>query len=141
MVILNPISHNSKPMPETASEIKTILVVEDDKALNKAIVLKLNKHGFNVITVFNAETALKALEENASIVLIWLDVLLPGMNGFNFLELIRKNPKYNDKKVVVVSVSGGEDSRQKALKLGAVDYIDKSAYDLDTLVSKVTSLI
>lgn len=128
-------------MPETASDVKTILVVEDDKALNKAIVLKLNKHGFNVITMFNAETALKALEENRSIVLIWLDVLLPGMNGFNFLQLIRQNPKYNNKKVVVVSVSGGEESREKALKFGAVDYIDKSAYDLDTLVSKVTSLI
>ncbi|MDO8572282.1 MAG: response regulator [bacterium] len=128
-------------MIEKSTEVKTILVVEDDVALNKAIVLKLNKRGYTIATTFNAEDAFKVLEENNSVVLIWLDILLPGMNGLNFLELMRKNPLYKDKKVIVVSVSGGDDSKKRALELGAVDYLVKSAYDLDTLVSKVVSYI
>ena len=65
--------------------MKTILVVEDDKALNQAVVLKLKRKGYNPVSVFTAEDAMKVLEEGADkIDFIWLDILLPGMSGLDF---------------------------------------------------------
>lgn len=120
-----------------SSQRSKILVVEDDKALNKAIVLKLKKHGYSIVSVFNAEDGLAALREQQDIKLIWLDVLLPGMNGFSFLELVKSDPELREKKVVIVSVSGGREASEKARAMGAADYLLKSAYDLDELIAKV----
>ena len=89
---------------------KTILLIEDDVALNRAIVLKLEQNGHHVISVMRAEDAFEVLKsEHSAIDIIWLDLLLPGMNGIDFLAEIRKNPEYKDMKVVICSVSGREE--------------------------------
>lgn len=120
---------------------KTILVVEDDKALNQAVVLKLNKKGYNPISVFTAEEAMKVLEASADkIDFIWLDILLPGMSGLDFLKLVRENQnqKIKDKKVAIVSVSGGYEKQKEAKDLGVVDYIIKSNYNLNDIIEMVS---
>ena len=119
--------------------MKTILVVEDDKALNQAVVLKLKRKGYNPVSVFTAEDAMKVLEEGADkIDFIWLDILLPGMSGLDFLRLIRENQKLKDKKVAIVSVSGGDDKQKEAKGLGVVDYIIKSNYNLNDIIEMVS---
>ena len=118
----------------------TILLVEDDKALNRAVMFKLEQKGHKVISTMRAEDALDILKkESEHIDIIWLDILLPGMNGIEFLEEIRKREEGKDKKVVVCSVSGRADSKGVAYELGVVDYLVKSDYDLNTLVEKVVS--
>lgn len=118
---------------------RTILVVEDDKALNQAVVLKLKKKGYNPVSVFTAEDAMKVLEDGADkIDFIWLDILLPGMNGLDFLKLIRENQRLKDKKVAIVSVSGGDDKQKEAKDLGVVDYIIKSNYNLNDIIEMVS---
>lgn len=119
---------------------KKILIVEDEKALNEAIRLKLAKMGIKPIPAFSAEEAFEILKKEDKPDLIWLDVLLPGMNGINFLEAVRKDPKYKDVKAVIVSVSGGVEKKEKAEKLGILDYIVKSNYPIETIVNKVGSL-
>jgi CheY-like chemotaxis protein len=119
-----------------------VLLVEDDKALNRAVVFKLEQQGHKVISTFRAEDALEVLQgdaKNADI--IWLDLLLPGMNGIEFLAEIRKDPTLKDKKVVICSVSGRQESKSIAHELGVVDYLVKSDYALNDLVSKVVSYI
>lgn len=119
--------------------IKTILVVEDDKALNQAVVLKLKKRGYNPVSVFTAEDAMKVLENGASkIDFIWLDLLLPGMSGMDFLRLVREDQKLKDKKVAIVSVSGGYEKQKEAKDLGVVDYIIKSNYNLNDIIEMVS---
>lgn len=119
---------------------KTILLLEDDTALNRAIVLKLGQKGHHVISTVRAEEALSILNaEHPPINIIWLDLLLPGMNGIEFLSEVRKNPKYKDIKVVICSVSGREESKGIARELGVLDYLVKSDYELDTLTEKVLS--
>lgn len=119
---------------------KTILLLEDDVALNRAIMLKLEQKGHNVISTMRAEDALEVLDsEHPTIDIIWLDLLLPGMNGIDFLAEIRKNPEYKDIKVVICSVSGREESKSIARGLGVVDYFVKSDYDISTLVDNVLS--
>lgn len=126
-------------MPEEIKQ-KTILLLEDDLALNRAVKFKLEQKGDRVISMFRAEDALKALEsEKDSVDIVWLDLRLPGMNGINFLEEIRKNEESKNLKVVVCSVSDKEETKSVALGLGAVDYLVKSDYDLNVLVDKVLS--
>ena len=117
---------------------KTILLLEDDMALNRAIMLKLEQKGHNVISTMRAEEALEVLNsEHPAIDVVWLDLLLPGMNGIEFLAEVRKNSDYKDLKVVICSVSGREESKAIARELGVSDYLVKSDYQLDTLVGKV----
>lgn len=127
-------------MPNQPQNSKTILLLEDDKALNHAIVLKLKQKGHRVISTTRAEEALALLNaEHPDIFIIWLDLLLPGMSGMEFLASLRKNEEYKNLKVVICSVSGNEESRGIARKLGVADYLVKSDYSLDALADKVLS--
>ena len=125
---------------EQKTKPRTVLLLEDDTALNRAIVLKLEQKGHNVISTLRAEDALEVLKsQHPNIDVVWLDLLLPGMNGIEFLAEVRKNPDYKDIKVVICSVSGREESKVIARELGVSDYLVKSDYELDTLAEKVLS--
>lgn len=125
---------------ETTAQSKTVLLIEDDKALNRAVVFKLKQQGHKVISVERAEDALIALKDHyAEINVIWLDILLPGMSGIEFLVAMRKVPEYKDIKVVICSVSGRDESRALARELGVLDYLVKSDYDLSELINKILS--
>jgi CheY-like chemotaxis protein len=125
---------------EKQKKNKTILLLEDDVALNRAIVLKLEKKGHHVISTLRAEDALEVLKsKHPDIDVVWLDLLLPGMNGIEFLAEVRKNPEYKDINVVICSVSGREESKAIARELGVSDYLIKSDYELETLAEKVLS--
>ena len=125
---------------EQKTKPKIVLLLEDDTALNRAIVLKLEQKGHNVISTLRAEDALEVLKsQHPNIDVVWLDLLLPGMNGMEFLAEVRKNPDYKDIKVVICSVLGREESKVIARELGVSDYLVKSDYELDTLAEKVLS--
>lgn len=115
---------------------KTILVVEDEQALQEAIKLKLQKEGINVVTASSGEDAVGYLKKEKPN-LVWLDVLLPGMNGLEVLRKIREDFKMKDLPVVVISVSAGQEKIKQALSLGAADYIVKSGYNLIEIINKV----
>lgn len=115
---------------------KTILVVEDEKPLSDAIKRKLEKQGHTVIQALRAEDAIEILKLKKPD-FIWLDFLLPGMNGMEFLEKIKSEKDTSSVPVVMVSVSGGSDNIEKALSLGASDYIVKSQFPLDKIIEKV----
>lgn len=118
---------------------KTVLLVEDDKALNHAATFKLEQKGHKVISATRAEDAFQLLRDNPQIDIIWLDLLLPGMNGIDFLKMLRKEPGLKDKKVVICSVSGRSDDTELLRELGVIEYLVKSNYDISDLVDKVIS--
>lgn len=120
--------------------MKTILIIEDERPLGEAIKMKLEKRGYNVIHVTLAEDGMELLKKQP-VDLIWLDLRLPGMDGLKFLELIRKDEKMKDNKVVIVSVSGTFDTKERAAELGAIDYIMKSEYKLDEIIARVAEKI
>ena len=94
-------------------------------------------HSIEQLSLSSSKMVIKS--EHSAIDIIWLDLLLPGMNGIDFLAEIRKNPEYKDMKVVICSVSGREESKDIARELGIVDYLVKSDYDINALVKKVSS--
>ena len=121
-------------------ENKKILVVEDEKTLCEAIKIKLDKKGVKNYIVNSAEEAIEFLK-NDGIDLIWLDIRLPKMNGLEFLKLIKSNPQWKDKKVVIVSVSGSYEMMEKAKDYGAIDYIVKSELTLDNIINRVIAVV
>ena len=118
---------------------KNILVVEDDKSLSRIIVMKLKSAGYDVLLAENAEKGFEFLEKSIPD-MIWLDVYLPGMDGFEFLTNLRSNDATKDIKVVSVSVSGSNRKAELAEKLGVSDYFVKSNYRIEELIELVTKI-
>lgn len=113
---------------------KKILIVEDEKPLGNALVLKLNFAGFETVLVHDGNTAISTLARS-HFDLILLDLLLPEKNGFTVLEELKKL-KINIPIIISSNLSQPEDIR-RAEELGARDYFVKSNITLADIVEKV----
>ena len=120
---------------EQTTETKRVLVIEDEPALREAIKFKLERRGIMVDAVETGEAGLLMLATKVPD-LVWLDMLLPGINGIEVMKRIRATPGLQNLKVIVVSVSGGEERIKEMFKLGALDYIVKSNYSIDEIIAK-----
>src|SRR3989304_5252314 len=119
---------------------KSILVVEDEPALLEAVKLKLVKLEFDALTATTGEEALTTLSQKKPN-LVWLDVLLPGMNGLEVLRKIREKTETKDLPVVIVSVSASPEKIKQAFALNVLDYIVKSEFTIDAIIKKVQGLV
>jgi len=115
---------------------KKVLIIEDDKFLLKACVIKFKKEGINVITATDGVAGLELAKKEIP-VLILLDLLLPRMNGFEFLKKIKSDEQTKDIPVLITSVLGQKTDQEKAISLGAEDYFIKANYKLEEIVGKV----
>lgn len=82
--------------------IKNILIIEDDESLNEALVDKLREEGFNTSTAFNGEDGLAlAIQEHPDVIL--LDLLMPIMDGYAFMESLRKDTWGSEARVIILT--------------------------------------
>lgn len=100
---------------------KKILVVDDEKGLVRIIRLNLEHDGFDVVEANNGAQALDKLR-TALPDLILLDVMMPDIDGFTVLKMIRE---IGNTPVIMLTAKGEEDDRVKGLELGADDYVNK----------------
>lgn len=115
---------------------KTILTVEDDQALRKAIVTKLTNEGFKVIAAGSgAEGVRLALKEHPDLIL--MDIGLPEMNGHEAMKEIRKDPWGKDAKVIFLSALDDATNVFKAVESQSKEYLIKPHTSLKKLVSEV----
>lgn len=121
-------------------EKKFILVVEDDKFLRELIVRKLTAEGFEVNNAVDSEAAFAILKERTPQIIL-LDLILPGIDGFEILTRIKADPKSKDVPVVVLSNLGQKEDIKKAMALGARDFMVKANFTLDEITLKVRSII
>lgn len=113
---------------------KKIIIVEDEKPMANALVLKLSNSGFEAIAVSDGKEALVELKKNKYDLML-LDLMMPKMGGFEVLENLKKN---NNKMPVIISTNlSQEHDIKKAKDLGAIDYFVKS----DTSINKVIEQI
>lgn len=119
---------------------KRIAIIEDDDFLRGLAVGKLEKAGYTVLTAGNGDDGLKMVEKEKPDLLI-LDLLLPGMSGFDVLAAIRKDAGIANLKVVVFSNLGEEADIKRCTDLGVKDYLVKANFTLDELVEKINSVL
>ena len=122
----------------TEMKNKKILVVEDKKPLSEAIKFKLERQGMTALISNSAEEAMDILKKE-SVDLIWLDLKLPKINGIEFLKIIRDNPDWKDKKVIIVSASGSDEMKERAKAMGILDYIVKNEMKLNDIIKNVAN--
>ena len=113
-----------------------ILLLEDDKSLNRGISFKLKKEGFEVETAFCIEEA-KNIFENNKIDLIITDIGLPDGSGFDFCEEIRK---ISNVYIIMLTALDEEFNAVMGYEIGADDYVTKP-FSLAILVSKVKAFM
>jgi CheY-like chemotaxis protein len=116
-----------------------ILLVEDDTFFQRFYALKLTERKFAVTVASNGEEALH-YTKSRHFDLILLDLIMPKVDGFMFLEVRKKDPTLFRIPVIVFSTLGQEQDMTKAKNLGANEYINKSFLDLEALVSKIQAL-
>lgn len=109
-----------------------ILWVEDDLALASLFIVRMQMEGFIVHHCEDGEAGLEALKEFTPD-LVLLDLMVPGLSGFDVLETIRNTPGMQPK-IVVLSAMGQQEDKDRALKLGADDYLVKSQLSLDDIM-------
>ncbi len=125
-------------MPKT--EKKVMLIVEDDEVLLRALYLLFHKGEYTTASATDGDTALKMTQRLKPNVVL-LDLLLPKMNGFDYLKYMKADANIKDTPVIVLSNLGDKESIDKAKVLGAIDYFIKSDTDLTTLDEKVKKII
>ena len=100
---------------------KKILVVEDEKAIADILVFNLQREGYDTLVAYDGTEGLRcALEEAPDLIL--LDVMLPGMDGFEVLGHIREK---HDTPIIMLTAREEETDKVLGLELGADDYITK----------------
>ena len=122
-------------MPK-ASKKPTILIAEDDEVLLRALYLLFHGGNFTIASAGDGEVALK-MTERIKPDLVLLDLLMPKMNGFDYLRSMKANVALKSIPVIVLSNLGNQDDVDKAKGLGAEDYFIKSNTDLAVLLKKV----
>ncbi len=107
------------------SSDKTVLVVEDNVTIRNYLTMNLGQD-YYVLEAANGQEALDLLEEHGTeIDGILLDLVMPVMDGYEFLEIVRKKTEYHNIPIVIATGSDEIDNETKALKLGAWDYVTK----------------
>jgi len=104
---------------------KNILLVEDDILLADMLDKNLSTADFVVTTAYTGNQVIE-LTKNYYFDLIFLDLLLPGKDGFTVLKELKADPNTKDVPVIILSNLGEVDHIDKALRLGAADYIIKA---------------
>ena len=112
---------------------QTILVVEDNLALLEGIRDLLEVSGYNALIAENAEEALKLLADNRPDLIV-SDIMMPGMDGYQFYEEVRKRPELIEVPFIFLTARGEKRDIRKGKELGADDYITKPFEEEDLLV-------
>ncbi len=120
-------------------EIK-ILIVEDDKFLRELLIRKLKGEGFIISIAPDGGKALAMIKKEQP-QLILLDLILPGIDGFEILKQIKNDNQISKIPVIILSNLGQQEEVEKGLKLGAVDYLIKAHFTPDEIISKIKKIL
>jgi DNA-binding response OmpR family regulator len=117
-----------------------LLLVEDDLFFQKFYASKLTEAGYEMDVASDGNEGLVKLVTFRPDIML-LDMIMPQKDGFEVLEEMKKNATLSKVPVIVFSTLGDEQDVKKAMELGAVDYVNKSFHDLESLKQKINAHI
>lgn len=115
---------------------KKIFLIEDDPSLSKIYNARLGKEGYAVFLAAEGFEGLRRVGEEEPDLVI-LDLILPGMSGFEILRQLKSDPKTKHIPVLVLTILEQDEDVKEALRLGASGYLFKSDTGTDDLVAQV----
>ena len=119
---------------------KKVLVIEDDSLLQDMLAQQLTKDAWVVAYAKEGDKALQlARSEKPDIIL--LDLMLPGVSGYDILTELRRDPDLQKVPVIILSNLGQQEDIDKGLKLGATDFMIKSNFTLDEVSAKMKGVL
>ena len=123
------------------TEPKKILIVDDDSFLLDMYALKFSKSNFSVSTALGPDQALEKLRGGLSPEIILLDIMMPGMDGFELLSKIKEENISPQSIVIFLSNRGQPSDVSQAESLGASGYIVKASTTPSEVIEKVVGII
>jgi two-component system alkaline phosphatase synthesis response regulator PhoP len=118
---------------------KKILIIEDDPAISRLVDYSLRHEGYEVIAATNGLEGIRKVHDEAPDLKI-LDVMLPGMDGFEICARLRSDPDTAQLLILMFSAKAQEIDKNTGLKVGADDYLPKPAAPAE-IVSRVEKLL
>jgi two-component system OmpR family response regulator len=115
---------------------RTILIVEDDKALIDVLKYNLEKEGYNITTAFDGSQALEVARSSRPDVIL-LDVMLPKMDGFEVCRILRKEMTVP---ILMLTAKDSEIDKIVGLEIGADDYLTKP-FSMRELVARIRAML
>jgi CheY-like chemotaxis protein len=113
---------------------KIILIVDDDSRNIFALSAVLRAKGFKTVSAGTMKDAFRILDETKSIGMVLMDMMMPGMDGYEAMTYMKNHAEYFTIPVIAVTAQAMPGDREKCLKAGADDYLPKPV-DIDTLLS------
>ena len=119
---------------------KKILIVEDNE-INRMMLYGILSSDYQVLEAENGQEALSVLKQyEEQISLILLDIVMPVMDGYTFLSIVKKDPAYSSIPVIVTTQNDGESDEVAALSHGAADFVVKP-YKAQIILHRVANII
>jgi len=117
-----------------------ILIIEDDEFLRELITQKLVKEDFEISEAVDGEEGIKKIKEEKPD-LVLLDLILPGIDGFEVLSRMKKELTLAPIPVIILSNLGQKDDVEKGLKMGAIDYLIKAHFTPGEIIDKIKAAL
>ncbi len=121
------------------SEIK-VLIVEDDVYISEMYKIKFESENYKTVVTNNGSEVIKIIEKEKPDIIL-LDIVMPVMDGFDVLKIIKSNKKFNSIPVVMLTNLSQKESIERVFELGARGYIVKSHFTPSEVVKKVKDIL
>ena len=118
---------------------KRVLIIDDDSRNIFALVNTLKVKSFDCLSCLSAEEALKLLQTEEQIDAILIDMMMPEMDGYDAIPLIKRIPSREDTLIVAVTAQAMTGDKEKCLEAGADDYVSKPI-DVDKLLKALSKI-
>ncbi len=118
---------------------KNILIIEDDDFFRELLRKKLSSE-FTILEAVDGEKGVKAIKEKKPD-LVLLDLLLPNVDGFGVLSQTKADSTVAAIPIIILSNLGQQEDIERAIKLGAKDFLIKSQFDIDQVIEKIKNIL
>lgn len=134
------IRNNLNKKKEMHNKDTTVLIVDDDMRNSLALSKTLNQKGYKIILARDGLKAIQRLEQNPKTSIILMDLMMPEMDGYKAIEMIRAKEGFTDIPIIILTAKHMKGEKEKSISAGANDFLTKPI-DIDELSQKMNTLL